>query len=166
MRLAFIVTSTGLWNRLTINPHLDCPSLQPLWRMPGTSRRLGSGLMYRNNLCQSLVVPPSQRWLTWILRLKVIRVLQSMTELPSSSSVVQVGTLPEFLDHWRSINSNRFVLSKDQHLQLSATLHYSVISYSLTWRLLVFITLLSRMSWNICSGNIYIGLNWLIKDIA
>ena len=27
-----------------------------------------------------------------------------------SSSVVQVGTLPEFLDQWKSITSNRFVL--------------------------------------------------------
>ena len=38
----------------------------------------------------------------------------------SSSSVVQVGTAPAFLDQWKSITSNRFVLSmiKGHHLQL------------------------------------------------
>ena len=37
-----------------------------------------------------------------------------------SSSVVQISTLPNFLDWWRSITFNRFVLSlvKGYHLQL------------------------------------------------
>ena len=30
VRLAFIVTSTGLWQRLTNTRHLDCSGLQPL----------------------------------------------------------------------------------------------------------------------------------------
>ena len=36
-------------------------------------------------------------------------VLQSTALLSSSSSVVQVGTLPQILDEWRSVTSNRFV---------------------------------------------------------
>ena len=38
----------------------------------------------------------------------------------SSSSVVQVGTLPKFLDQWISITSNKFRLNmgKAHHLQL------------------------------------------------
>ena len=44
----------------------------------------------------------------------------SLTSSPSSSSVVQVGTLPKSLDQWRSITSIRFVLTmvKGHHLQL------------------------------------------------
>ena len=47
-------------------------------------------------------------------------VLQSSMSSPSSSAVVQAGTLPKFLDQWRIITSNRFVLSmiKSHHLQL------------------------------------------------
>ena len=46
-------------------------------------------------------------------------VLQSTTSSPSSSSVVQVGTLP-LLDQWRNITSSRFVLNvvKGHYLQL------------------------------------------------
>ena len=52
----------------------------------------------------------------------------------SSSSVMKAGTLPEFLDQWRSITSHRFVLnvSKGHHLSLDLPHHYSVISDSLT----------------------------------
>ena len=39
-------------------------------------------------------------------------VLQSTTSSTPSSSVVQVGILPQFLDQWESITSNRLVLSK------------------------------------------------------
>ena len=47
--------------------------------------------------------------------------LQSLISSPSSSSVVQVGALPEFLDQWRSITSNRFILNmvKGHYLQLT-----------------------------------------------
>ena len=47
-------------------------------------------------------------------------VLHSRTSSTSSSSVVQLGTLPKFLDDWRSISSNKFVLNmtKGHHLQL------------------------------------------------
>ena len=47
-------------------------------------------------------------------------VLQSITSSPLSSSVVQVGTLPKFLDQWRSIRCNRCVLNmvKGHYLQL------------------------------------------------
>ena len=38
-------------------------------------------------------------------------VLQPLTSSPSSSSVVKIGTLPEFFDQWRSIASNSFVLN-------------------------------------------------------
>ena len=46
-------------------------------------------------------------------------VLQSIAS-SSSSFIVQVGTLPEFLDQWRIIPSNGFVLNmvKGYHLQL------------------------------------------------
>ena len=45
--------------------------------------------------------------------------IQSMTSSPSSSPVLQVGTLSNFSDQWRSINCNRFVLNsvKGHHLQ-------------------------------------------------
>ena len=61
-------------------------------------------------------------------------VLQSLTSSPSSSSVVQVGTLPKLLDQWRSITSNRFVLYtvKGHHLCLGAAFHHSVFSDGLT----------------------------------
>ena len=49
-----------------------------------------------------------------------VTVFKFITSSPSSSSVVHIGTLPKFLDQWRSIDSNRFVLSmvKGHHLQL------------------------------------------------
>ena len=56
-------------------------------------------------------------------------VLQSITTSPSSSYLVWVGTLPQFLDPWRSITSSKFVLNmvKGHHLQLSAMLYYYII---------------------------------------
>ena len=41
VRYAFMVTSTAVCHRLTNNPHLDCPSIQPLWGVPEPSQRLG-----------------------------------------------------------------------------------------------------------------------------
>ena len=48
----------------------------------------------------------------------VADVLWSTTSSASPSSLGQVGTLPHFLDQWRSITSNRFVLNmvKGHHL--------------------------------------------------
>ena len=46
-----------------------------------------------------------------------------MTSSPSSSFVVQVGTLPNFSDQWRSINSNRFVLNMVKGHQLQLRCH-------------------------------------------
>ena len=123
-------------------------------------------LMYRCDLYQSLLVPPWHRCLIWITELKVIRVaegqlgihlpvtltlerreamgdsvpdvLQSTTSSPSSSSVVQIGTLPNILDQWRSITSDRLVhnVVKGHHLQLRFILSNSIISNALTLRLL------------------------------
>ena len=47
-------------------------------------------------------------------------VLQSTTPSSSCSSVVQAGILPQLLDQWKNISSNRFVLKmvKGHHLQL------------------------------------------------
>ena len=47
-------------------------------------------------------------------------VLKSLTSSTSSLSVVQAGALPEFLDQWRNITFNRFVLNmmKSHYLQL------------------------------------------------
>ena len=57
----------------------------------------------------------------------------SQSSSSSSSFVVQVGTLPKFLDQCRSITSNRFVLNivQGHHLQLSVALCYPIISGSL-----------------------------------
>ena len=45
-------------------------------------------------------------------------VLQSTTSLTTSSSVVQVGTLPKFLNQWKGITCNGFVLNMVKgHLQ-------------------------------------------------
>ena len=42
------------------------------------------------------------------------------SQASSSSSVVKVATLPRFLDQWRNISSNKFVLNmvKGHHLEL------------------------------------------------
>ena len=47
-------------------------------------------------------------------------IVPDVSQSSSSSSVVRVGTLPKFLDQWKSITSNRFVLNmvKGHHLQL------------------------------------------------
>ena len=47
-------------------------------------------------------------------------VLQSTTSSMLTSSIVQVGTLPQFSEQWRSITLNRFVLNmvNSYHLQL------------------------------------------------
>ena len=68
----------------------------------------------------------------------ILDVLQSTTPSTSSSSVVQVGTLPNFLDQWRIIICNLFVINmvKGHHLHLGAVHYYSIISNSLTLRLL------------------------------
>ena len=49
-------------------------------------------------------------------------VLQSTTSSTSSSSVMQVCSLPPFLDQWKSITSNRFRLNmvKGHYLWLRA----------------------------------------------
>ena len=87
VRCTFVVTSAGLWHRLSNNPHLDCPSIQPLCGVLGSSQSLGSGLMCQNSMCQSLVVPPWQRSLTWTLGLKVIRVVGSQLGSASIGSI-------------------------------------------------------------------------------
>ena len=109
--------------------------------------RLGLGLMYRNDLCLSLVVPPWQKMHQLDTRMEshqgdrsqhgmqlpvpltlgrrkamedgIPDVLQSTTSSPSSSSVVQAGAQPKHFNQWRSITSNRFVLNtvKGHHLQ-------------------------------------------------
>ena len=47
-----------------------------------------------------------------------------MASSPSSSSVMQVGTLPRFLDQWRSVTSNRIMLNlvKGHNLQIRCSL--------------------------------------------
>ena len=46
-------------------------------------------------------------------------IIPDVSKSSSSSSAVQVSTLPNFLDQWRSIASHRFVLNmvKDHHFQ-------------------------------------------------
>ena len=47
-------------------------------------------------------------------------VLESVTSSTSSSSIVQFGISPKYLDQWRSNTSSRFVLNmvKGSHLKL------------------------------------------------
>ena len=147
VRLAWMVASAGNRHRLTTNPPLECPSLQPLWGMPEPSKRLGSGLMYRNSLCWSLVVPPCQRSHALMPSLAVVRKLVGGESRSSTDSrkkrscggwhswcitvfVVQVGTFP---NSW--INGGallpiglclmwwRFTI-----FSLCTTLHYSISS--------------------------------------
>ena len=122
--------------------------LSSFWEVTKPGQRLGSGSVFKIDLCQSLLVPLWQRDLAWRVRLRLIEVAENLlvlflpalltlgrrpsqvdgiadmspatTSTSSSSSFVQVGTLPQFLDQWRSINSNRFVLNivKGHHLQL------------------------------------------------
>ena len=73
--------STGPWHRLTTTPPSDCPSSQSVWRVPEPSKRLGSSLLFRNGMCQSLVVSPFQRSITLILSMMVIRVTGSKWEV-------------------------------------------------------------------------------------
>ena len=76
-------------------------------------------------------------------------VLQSTTSSPLSSSVVQVGTLPQFLDQWRSSTFNRLVLNmmKGHHLQLRCHTLFSIISNGAKLRLLWFIIPFSKRQW-------------------
>ena len=106
-------------------------TFQPLLGVQEPSHRLGSGLMFRKCLCQSLVVPPRQRILIFILSLMVVRVAESQLEVhppvpltlgkrgtmgvvifdvsqslmssPSSSSSVQAGIFLKFMDQWKSL---------------------------------------------------------------
>ena len=61
-------------------------------------------------------------------------VLQSTTSSTSSLYVVQVGTLPRYLDQWQNITSNRFVFStvKCHHLQLGG---HPLLFYNFKWLL-------------------------------
>ena len=148
VRFDCTVTSTGHQHRLINNLHLGCPSLQPLWRVSELSQRLGSGLMYRSSLCQSLMMPSWQRSLTLILSHTVIRVAGSQLEV-NLQVLVTLGRrgshggwcswcvtvfnfitiiiitysgqyTSKFFGYWRSIICNRFVLNmvKGHHLQL------------------------------------------------
>ena len=60
--------------------------------------------------------------------------LQFLNLSPSSSYVVQVGTIPQFVDQWRNITSNKLCLiwSRIIIFSFGATLHYSMILGSLT----------------------------------
>ena len=146
VRLAFMVTLTGLWLRLSNNLYLACPSLQPLCEVAKPNQRLASHLMYKNGLCLSLVIPLQQKSLTWTTRTESCQgtgipsdsasakstdsrkkghqghsipdMQQSTTSSPSSSSTMQVGTLPKVLNQSTSIISNRFMFSmaKGYHL--------------------------------------------------
>ena len=107
--------------------------------MPEPSQRLGSGLLFRNSLLESsgasltkkshLDSKPDghqggQKSATGARRGAVgdiiPDVLKTSTSSPSSSSssAVQLGNLPKFLDQWRNITSNRYMLGmvKGHHI--------------------------------------------------
>ena len=143
-----MVTLMGLWVRHSNNLSLACTSIQPVLEVEKPDLKQGFGLICNNSLCQILVVGLWSKSLIWKLGLRVVRVagnslqgsvlvlqtlgtkrvvgddipdvLQFSTSSPPSLFVVQIGTLSQYLDQWRSITSNRFVLDMIQghHLQL------------------------------------------------
>ena len=82
-------------------------------------------------------------------------IVPDVLQSSSCSYVVKAGTLPEFLDQWRNISSNRFVVNmvKGHHLQLRFALCYSIISGILVLRLLLLIIPLFRRRW----------MNWFLR---
>ena len=108
---------------------MACPSVQPLWELPGWSQKLHSSFMSRNGLCHSLVIPHWQRSLTLILSLTagdgctcstdsrkkgthgaVFLMSYSLWILCHLHFLCMSVQFPKFLDQWRIITSNRFVL--------------------------------------------------------
>ena len=69
VRLAFLITLTGLWLRLSNNLSLVCPSLHPLLEVTNPDLKPSSSLMFKNDLCQILVVGHWHRSITWKLEL-------------------------------------------------------------------------------------------------
>ena len=127
---------------------------------PKRVERLGHGLSSisrcRRDLCQSLVVLPWLRGLTWRMGMRLIQVARSLlvavsppvlptlggkgsmgvgtpdtswSSASSSSSyaVLQVGRLFRFFDQWSSITCNRFVLSMDWGSPSSASIPSSLV---------------------------------------
>ena len=139
MRHAFLVSLTGLLLRVKSNLPLVCPSPQTPSEVVKVDQKLDSSLMFKNYLCQTLLVGHWHKSLTWNLELRVVRIagshlvvhlvfsliagrmevmgygipdmFQSRTSSTSSSSAVQAATHPQFLGQWRRITSNRFVLN-------------------------------------------------------
>ena len=175
MRYAFVVTSTGLWQRLTNNLHMDCHDLQTLWGVPDPRVRLGSGLKYRKSLCQIQVPAFLVKSLIGILGLKVLMLAGSQLglHLPVPLTLGWKATirwwcflmcyhLHLYQNHFhllcRSVTLPKFFISgkallpiglcwiwlKVTIFSIGTTSHYSVISKSLTLRLLWFMIPLSR----------------------
>ena len=65
----------------TVLNMLDHPSPLFLWRVPGLGTGLGFGLLFRNSLCWSLMVPSYKGNLTLTVYLRVIRVAGSTWEV-------------------------------------------------------------------------------------
>ena len=85
MRFAFMVASNGLWYMLTNNSDMDCPSLQPLSRVPGPSHKHGFRFTIQKWPAQSLVIPSWQPNLTYILGLKTVMVAKVSWGAPACS---------------------------------------------------------------------------------
>ena len=75
--LAFMVTLSGVWPRLSSDIPLPCPSLQLLWEVPKPDRKLGSSSVFKSDLCWILMVGHWQRSFTWKLEFRVIRIAGS-----------------------------------------------------------------------------------------
>ena len=130
--------STGLRHRFGNSLPWACPSLFPPRGVAKPGHGLGSISLCERGLCQGLVVPLWLKGLTWThpsgkksaggsvsacstgtrrnggMGVGTPDVLQSLASSSSSSAVFQVGMLSQFLDQWRSITSNRFVLNMVQ----------------------------------------------------
>ena len=149
VRLACMGILIGVWCRLSNSLPWVCLSLFHLRGVAKLGHRLGSISLLKNDLYQGLEVHVWIRGLTWRLGMRLVQVARSLlvavspSVLPilggkgghggwcswlsqssesasSSSTVFQVGMLFRFLDQWRSITSNRFVLNMvwGHHLQL------------------------------------------------
>ena len=169
VRLAFLVTSTDLWHRLTNNPHLDSTRLECAMANSKT------GFIFNVQTWPVLVSDGASLTQKTHLdtRTKVVRVagIQLGVHLPISLTLRRRGTMGDsvpnllqstshhhlhllyrlvhfqnFLDHRRSITFNRCMINmvKVTIFSLGTIPFYSTISNVLTLRLLWLIIPLSR----------------------
>ena len=167
VKLAFMTTLTGLWNRLSNNLPLACLSLHPLWKVSGWHQGLVFCWMYKSCLWQILMGTLWQRRPHSDPKMESHPSGRKSSGADASASVTDSKrnescggwqswcftvcifidiificcagwyTSP-FLDQWRSITSNSFVLIllKVTISRLGLSLHCSITFTGSTLRLL------------------------------